>query len=81
MEIGPGDQVEAAGYPWGWEQLNFDDKQWLPAKQVANPAVVGYGTDNRWTFGTTQYSIDGRNTATYSKSSAGHREYRYPMIF
>ena len=50
MVIGPGDQVNAATYPWGWEQLNFDDKQWLPAKQVANPAVVGYGTDNRWTL-------------------------------
>jgi hypothetical protein len=50
MVIGPGDQVDAAKYPWGWEQLNFDDKQWIDAKQVANPVVAGYGTDNLWTL-------------------------------
>lgn len=50
MVIGPGDQVNATLYPWGWEQLSFDDKQWLKAKQVAHPVAVGYGTDNQWTL-------------------------------
>ena len=29
MVIGPGDQVNAAKYPWGWEQLKFDDQNGL----------------------------------------------------
>jgi hypothetical protein len=31
--VGPGDRVEAAKYPWGWEKLDFDDSQW-PAARV-----------------------------------------------
>lgn len=30
---GPGDQVDGAAYPWGWEQPGFDDSAWLPAQQ------------------------------------------------
>ena len=28
---GPGDQVQAKLYPWGWEQAAFDDSGWPPA--------------------------------------------------
>jgi hypothetical protein len=30
---GPGDRVEAAAYPWGWEQPDFDDSKWESAEQ------------------------------------------------
>ena len=50
MVIGPGDQVDAAKYPWGWEQTGFNDSAWQVAKKIDNPIAVGYGTDNLWTL-------------------------------
>jgi alpha-L-rhamnosidase len=29
IAIGPGEQLDAGQYPWGWEQTTFDDSQWL----------------------------------------------------
>lgn len=50
MVIGPGDQVDASIYPWGWEQANYNDNDWKSAKQIARPSPIGYGTDNLWTL-------------------------------
>lgn len=51
MVIGPGDQVDAAKYPWGWEQPGFADTTgWLVPKKTGNPIAVGYGTDNLWSL-------------------------------
>ena len=50
MVIGPGDRVDATSYPWGWEQLNFDDWEWNLAVFISNPVVSGNGTDNLWTL-------------------------------
>lgn len=50
MVIGPGDKVDGSSYPWGWEQPNFDDREWNSATLISNPAVSGYGTDNLWTL-------------------------------
>ncbi|HXG68530.1 MAG TPA: alpha-L-rhamnosidase C-terminal domain-containing protein [Blastocatellia bacterium] len=33
---GPGDRVDAAIYPWGWEAVDFDDSAW-PAAKAENP--------------------------------------------
>jgi hypothetical protein len=30
---GPGDRVDGAAYPWGWEAAGFDDAAWSPARQ------------------------------------------------
>ena len=49
MVIGPGDNVDASKYPWGWEQLKFNDQAWLTPNVIANPDPAGYGTDNQWT--------------------------------
>jgi len=53
MVIGPGDQVDASKYPWGWEQLSFDTEtpgsKWLSPLTISNPDPTGYGTDNQWT--------------------------------
>ncbi len=50
MVIGPGDSVQAALYPWQWEQTGFNDERWLPARKLVAPAPSGYGTDNFWTL-------------------------------
>ena len=31
---GPGDRVQAAEYPWGWEQPGFDDTQWVASEEL-----------------------------------------------
>jgi hypothetical protein len=49
MVIGPGDQIDASKYPWGWEQLKFNDQNWLTPNVISNPDPTGYGTDNQWT--------------------------------
>ncbi|MEJ5962445.1 family 78 glycoside hydrolase catalytic domain [Pedobacter immunditicola] len=50
MVIGPGDQVDAGSFPWGWELLAFDDKNWVKAASVTTPVPFGKGTDNLWTL-------------------------------
>ena len=46
---GDGDRVEAAQYPWGWEQTNYDDKAWVNAKILGFPTKPrGLGTDGNW---------------------------------
>ena len=48
---GPGDEVQGKDYPWGWEDINYHDDQWLPAKELHTSVVTqGYGTDNLWTM-------------------------------
>ena len=49
---GPGDEVDATLYPWGWEQSNFDDSKWLKAGIIYNPGVprglYGYSGHSGW---------------------------------
>lgn len=47
---GPGDEVNAVNYPWGWEQTGYPDKDWTNATTIAHPVTTGYGTDNQWTL-------------------------------
>jgi hypothetical protein len=46
---GPGDRVNAAVHPWGWESPEFDDSAWSPAVVVA-PAAGREARDvhSRW---------------------------------
>jgi hypothetical protein len=46
---GPGDQVDAMLYPWGWEQPGFNDSGWLAAA-VDSPGAPRDAQDgpNRW---------------------------------
>jgi hypothetical protein len=46
---GPGDRVNAADHPWGWESPAFDDSAWSPAAVVA-PAAGREARDvhSRW---------------------------------
>lgn len=31
---GPGDEVDASSYPWGWEKAEYDDASWLTAEKL-----------------------------------------------
>ena len=46
---GPGDRVDAAAHPWGWETPDFDDAAW-PAATVVGPAAGREARDvhSRW---------------------------------
>lgn len=51
MVVGPGDEVQAKDYPWGWKNLTYNDASWPNAEVIGTAAVpVGYGTDNLWTL-------------------------------
>jgi alpha-L-rhamnosidase len=50
MVVGPGDDLDATKYPWGWEQPGFADGAWVNAAGIAHGVTTGYGTDNLWTL-------------------------------
>jgi alpha-L-rhamnosidase len=47
---GPGDDVDGARYPWGWEQAGYADNTWKNAVNISHPVMTGYGSDNLWTL-------------------------------
>ncbi|MEO0468117.1 MAG: family 78 glycoside hydrolase catalytic domain [Bacteroidota bacterium] len=48
LVVGPGDVVNGALYPWGWEGDNFDDQSWTPSRELAVGKGFGLGTDGNW---------------------------------
>ncbi len=46
--VGPGDDVAASRYPWGWEQPEFDDTYWAAAATLRRGYPKSRGTDGRW---------------------------------
>jgi hypothetical protein len=49
--VGPGDEVYAKDYPWGWQNLDYNDSGWQTAKILSTPVVMsGFGSDNIWTL-------------------------------
>lgn len=47
--MGDGDRVDAARYPWGWEQPAYNDSTWAAAKVFGFPTKPrGLGTDGNW---------------------------------
>ena len=46
---GPGDRVDAALYPWGWETSGFDDSAWPAAREGPRGAARGeVDSPSRW---------------------------------
>ena len=46
---GPGDRLDGAAYPWGWERADFDDSAWAVPRLLEAGKPYGYGTDLvRW---------------------------------
>ena len=50
MVVGPGDRVDAARFPWGWETPDFDDAAWPAVRTYHHADPHGQGTDNLWTL-------------------------------
>ena len=51
MVVGPGDEVQAKNYPWGWQNLDYNDTGWQASKILYTPVVMaGFGSDNIWTL-------------------------------
>lgn len=48
--VGPGEHVDAASYPWGWEQPDFDDSQWAQVAVIgrAQPMELFQWNVTRW---------------------------------
>ena len=46
---GPGEEVDGAKYPWGWEALDFDDLTWVAAKPLTEGGPRGIkDSPSRW---------------------------------
>jgi hypothetical protein len=47
--VGPGEQVEGAKYPWGWETTHYDDSAWKPAVELTPGGPRGIqDSPSRW---------------------------------
>ena len=47
--VAPGDSVNGAAYPWGWETVSYDDSRWQAARPVAFRGVGrGYMHGEGW---------------------------------
>jgi hypothetical protein len=47
--VGPGERVDAARYPWGWEKPDYDDAAWVPARVLARAGPRGaQDSPSRW---------------------------------
>lgn len=43
--VGPGDRLDAARHPWGWQDAGFDDSGWSAPRLLAAGQPQGWGTD------------------------------------
>jgi hypothetical protein len=49
LVTGPGEEVDGAKYPWGWETKDFDDSSWVAAKPITEGGPRGIkDTPSRW---------------------------------
>ncbi len=49
LVTGPGEEVDGAKYPWGWETKDFDDSNWVAAKPLTKGGPRGIkDTPSRW---------------------------------
>jgi len=46
--VGPGDHIDAALYPWGWEKPDFDDSAWKPAHSIGRPELRTSASGEDW---------------------------------
>lgn len=58
--VGPGEEVSAALYPWGWEQIDFDDSAWSNAAELER-GLPRAAWDNRtrtpWELGSSSWFL------------------------
>lgn len=46
--VSPGDSVDASKYPWGWQEINFDDSKWPAVKVILRGVGRGYMHGEGW---------------------------------
>jgi alpha-L-rhamnosidase len=47
--VGPGDRLDAAKTPWGWQEPRFDDRDWKSPRQNGPGVPHGFGVNiGRW---------------------------------
>lgn len=47
--VGPGESVDGARYPWGWETSDYDDSAWKPARAISEGGPRGIqDSPSRW---------------------------------
>lgn len=46
--VGPGDEVDASKYPYGWEGFGFNDKEWLQPRLLSRGVPYGKFEDWDW---------------------------------
>lgn len=46
----PMDRIDGSKYPWGWEQVDYDDSGWADAKWYAHAATRGTPGHSDWLF-------------------------------
>jgi hypothetical protein len=80
--VGAGDRVDAARYPWGWEEPHSTTQRGLAAKPVGWPAKPrGFGTDGNWNLVHANHSIHGRIPATTGHEFDGRKASMSMMNF
>ncbi len=50
---GPGEAIDAARYPWGWNSKEFDDSEWL----VPKPGTVEFAVGRGFLYGSTWFLV------------------------
>ena len=50
---GPGDQIDASKYPWGWQQLDFEDADWSQPRL----ATVEFAAGRGFPYGSTWFLV------------------------
>lgn len=48
QDVGCNDNVNGALYPWGWQKLDYDDKNWKNTVSIARGQPYGTGTGYDW---------------------------------
>ena len=48
LVVGPGDCVNGELYPWNWQDISFNDANWVSAKILALGHAKGIGTGTDW---------------------------------
>ena len=48
QDVGPGENIDGSLYPWDWNSLSFNDKDWQAAKEIRNGQPYGNGTEYTW---------------------------------
>jgi alpha-L-rhamnosidase len=48
VAVGPGDRIDGARYPWGWQEEGFDDSDWPSARIVGRAAPRGFHDANTY---------------------------------